>query len=92
MSNAAITGKRSAVRVDCVVIFAERNIIMSCKYEYIDNAPQQIEKNRQEKQQAIDCFNTFMEDVFDDKIIFDHGDMMRAFVNGWSSGVFHIKR
>ncbi len=74
---------------------------MVAKYEFRDKTPQQIEQNRQEKQFIIECFNSFMEDLFgkhhhtdgsEEQCKFHRDDMRRAFVNGWSSGVYHIKR
>ena len=75
---------------------------MAAKYEYRDEVPQQIEKNREEKNFILECFSSFMEDVFgkhefptngsEEQCKFHRDDMRKAFVNGWSSGVYHIKR
>lgn len=66
---------------------------MSCKYSEAladKKVRDRIENNQLEKQFAIECFDSFMEDMQFGKDVYSRDDMQRAYVNGWTSGIYHF--
>lgn len=74
---------------------------MVSRYEYVDEVPQQIHKNDEDRKLALSCFSSFMEDVFglsdhltltsEESCKFHRDDMRRAYINGWYSALYHLR-